>query len=35
MDIPMYLTYIHIQIDALTAGLAWHMSTAFTLQNVG
>jgi hypothetical protein len=25
-----YLTYIHTQIGALTAGLAWKMSTAFT-----
>jgi hypothetical protein len=31
----MYLTYIHTQIGALTAGLAWKMSTAFTFQNVG
>ncbi len=30
-----YLTYIHTQIGALTAGVAWRMSTAFTLQNVG
>jgi hypothetical protein len=30
-----YLTYIHTQIGALTAGLAWKMSTAFTFQNVG
>jgi hypothetical protein len=31
----MYLTYINMQIGALTAGLAWRMSTAFTFQNVG
>jgi hypothetical protein len=30
-----YLTYIHRQIGALTAGLAWKMSAAFTFQNVG
>ncbi len=30
-----YLTYIHMQIGALTAGLAWQMSKAFTFQNVG
>ncbi len=30
-----YLTYIHMQIGALTAGLAWRMSKAFTFQNVG
>jgi hypothetical protein len=30
-----YLTYIHTQIGALTAGLALKMSTAFTFQNVG
>ena len=30
-----YLTYIHLQIGVLTAGLAWRMSTAFTFQNVG
>jgi len=30
-----YLTYIHTQIGALTAGVAWNMSTAFTFQNVG
>ncbi len=30
-----YLTYIHMQIRALTAGLAWCMSSAFTFQNVG
>ncbi len=30
-----YLTYIHMQIGALTAGLAWKMSAAFTFQNVG
>ena len=30
-----YLTYIHSQIGALTAGVAWRMSTAFTFQNVG
>jgi hypothetical protein len=31
----MYLTYIHMQIRALTSGLASRMSTAFTFQNVG
>ncbi len=30
-----YLTYIHTQIGALTAGVAWRMSTVFTFQNVG
>ena len=30
-----YLTYIHTQIGALTPGVAWNMSTAFTFQNVG
>jgi hypothetical protein len=30
-----YLTYIHLQIGSLTAGLPWRMSTAFTFQNVG
>ncbi len=30
-----YLTYIHSQIGALSAGVAWKMSTAFTFQNVG
>ncbi len=30
-----YLTYIHMQIGALTSGLAWRMSTAFTFQYVG
>ncbi len=30
-----YLTYIHMQIGALTAGLAWKMNAAFTFQNVG
>ncbi len=30
-----YLTYIHTQIGALTAGLAWKMSSVFTFQNVG
>ena len=30
-----YLTYIHTQIGALTAGMAQLMSTAFTFQNVG
>ncbi len=30
-----YLTYIHTQIGALTAGAAWKMSTVFTFQNVG
>ena len=29
-----YLTYIHSKIGALTAGVAWKMSTAFTFQNV-
>ncbi len=31
----VYLTYIHSQIGALTAIVAWRMSTAFTFQNVG
>jgi hypothetical protein len=31
----MYLTYIQMLIRALTAGLAWRMSMAFTFQNVG
>ncbi len=31
----MYLTHIHTQIGALTAGLAWRTSKAFTFQNVG
>jgi hypothetical protein len=31
----MYLPYIHTQIGALSAGLAWKMSAAFTFQNVG
>jgi hypothetical protein len=31
----MYLTYIHSQIGALTAGVAWKMSAAFRFQNVG
>ncbi len=30
-----YLTYIHTQIGALTVGVAWRMSMAFTFQNVG
>ena len=30
-----YLTYIHTQIGALTAGLTWKMSSAFTFQNIG
>ncbi len=30
-----YLTYIHSQIGALTAGVAWKMSAAFRFQNVG
>ncbi len=30
-----YLTYIHTQIGALLAGLAWKMSRCFTFQNVG
>jgi hypothetical protein len=30
-----YLTYIHLQIGTLTAGLPWLMSMAFTFQNVG
>jgi hypothetical protein len=30
-----YLTYIHSQIGALPAGVAWKMSKAFTFQNVG
>jgi hypothetical protein len=30
-----YLTYIHTQIGALTAELAWKMSTTFTFHNVG
>jgi hypothetical protein len=30
-----YLTYIHSQNGALTAGVAWKMSTAFRFQNVG
>ncbi len=30
-----YLTYIHTQIGALTAGAAWKMSTVFIFQNVG
>jgi hypothetical protein len=29
-----YLIYIHMQIVALTSGLAWCMSLAFTFQNV-
>jgi hypothetical protein len=31
----MYLTYIHMRIGALTSGLAWCMSSAFTFQNAG
>ncbi len=31
----MYLTYIHSQIGALSAGVAWRMSQQFTFQNVG
>jgi hypothetical protein len=30
-----YLTYIHTQIGALSAGVAWKMSRCFTFQNVG
>ncbi len=30
-----YLTYIHTQMGALTASVAWNMSTAYTFQNVG
>ena len=30
-----YLTYIHSQIGALSAGVAWKMSQEFTFQNVG
>jgi hypothetical protein len=30
-----YLTYIHLQIGALMAGVAWRMSKAFRFQNVG
>jgi hypothetical protein len=30
-----YLTYIHSQIGALLAGVAWRMSQQFTFQNVG
>ena len=30
-----YLTYIHTQFGALTAGVAQMMSTTFTFQNVG
>ena len=30
-----YLTYIHSQIGALSAGVAWKMSQQFTFQNVG
>ena len=29
-----YLTYIHSQIGALSAGVAWKMSQQFTFQNV-
>ncbi len=31
----IYLTYIHLQIGTLTAGLAWRTSKAFTFHNVG
>jgi len=30
-----HLTYIHSQIGALSAGVAWRMSQQFTFQNVG
>jgi hypothetical protein len=30
-----YLTYIHSQIGALSAGVAWKISRHFTFQNVG
>ncbi len=30
-----YLTYIHSQIGALSASIAWKMSQEFTFQNVG
>jgi hypothetical protein len=30
-----YRTYIHSQIGALLAGVAWRMSQQFTFQNVG
>ena len=30
-----YLTYIHSQIGALSAGVAWRMSQQLTFQNVG
>ncbi len=30
-----YLTYIHTQIGALLAGVAWKMSQCFPFQNVG
>ncbi len=30
-----YLTNIHTQIGALSAGMAWKMSRCFTFQNVG
>jgi hypothetical protein len=30
-----YLTYIHTQIGALLAGVAWMMSRCFTFQNIG
>ncbi len=30
-----YLTYVNFQIGALTARVAWKMSTAFTFQNGG
>ncbi len=30
-----YLTYIHTQIGALLAGVAWKMSRCFTFQNIG
>jgi hypothetical protein len=30
-----YLTYIHSQIGALSARVAWKMSQQFTFQNIG
>jgi hypothetical protein len=30
-----YLTYVHSQIGALSAGVAWKMWRQFTFQNVG
>jgi hypothetical protein len=30
-----YLTYIHSQIGALSASIAWKISQEFTFQNVG